>query len=217
LLEKLPLNGLSQKIAGSVNCFIQSRFSRLHIRRVEARTMRRLQDLEKHFGFGRAPREVLRNCREAEEGIAMPKSARLRLILTDVDPTMSVAQTVHAEERVPAQTLRRKLPIGWKVWLSAAVFASAIVLTSAGLSESPHQATAIMERLAAKAEAAREIAPETQDAVFELLATPHYNCDRIKCDERLTVRNRLARERIRRVVFGDADTAAAAEQATSSR
>ena len=131
----------------------------------------------------------------------MPKSAHLRVVLTDVDPTMSVAQTVRAEERVHAQPVR-KLPIEWKVWLSAALFASAIVLTSTGLSESPHQATAIMERLAAKAEVAQRIAPETQDAVFELLATPHYNCDRSKCDERLTARNRLARERLRSAIFG---------------
>jgi hypothetical protein len=140
----------------------------------------------------------------------MPKSAHLRLILTDVDPTMSVAQTVRAEERVHAQTLR-KLPIEWKVSLSAALFASAIVLTSTGLNESPHQATAIMERLAAKAEAARQITPETQDAVFELLATPHYNCERIKCDEQLTVRNRLARERLRNAIFGASIAAGATE------
>jgi hypothetical protein len=165
--------------------------------------------LERRFEW-RPTCRVLRSCREAEEGIAMPKSAHLRLILTDVDPTMSVAQTVRAEERVHAQTLR-KLPIEWKVSLSAALFASAIVLTSTGLNESPHQATAIMERLAAKAEAARQITPETQDAVFELLATPHYNCERIKCDEQLTARNRLARERLRNAIFGASIAAGATE------
>jgi hypothetical protein len=84
-------------------------------------------------------------------------------------------------------------------------------MASTGLSESPLQATAIMERLAAKAEAAQRVAPETQDALFELLATPHYNCDRVKCDEQLTARNHLARERIRRVIFGESVTAGVAE------
>jgi hypothetical protein len=147
----------------------------------------------------------------------MPKSAHLRLILTDVDPTMSVAQTVRAEERVRAQALPRKPPIGWKVGLSVALFASAVVLTTTGLRESPHQATAIMERLAGQAEVAQRIAPETQDAVFELLATPHYNCERIKCDERLTVRNRLAREKLRNAIFGSSPAAGAPEHAIGFR
>jgi hypothetical protein len=47
-----------------------------------------------------------------------------------------------------------------------------------------------MERLAAKAETAERIVPETKDALLELLATPHYNCDPVKSDEQLAARNR---------------------------
>jgi hypothetical protein len=38
--------------------------------------------------------------------------------------------------------------------------------------------------------------------MLKLLETRHYDCDQVKCDEKLQVRNRLARERIRQAIFG---------------
>jgi hypothetical protein len=140
----------------------------------------------------------------------MPRTGHLRVVLPDIDPTIAVAQSASATKQLHAQNTPSP-PIEWKVSLSVVLFSLAVVIISTGLSESSHQATAIMERLAAQAEAAQQIAPETQDVVFELLAMPHYNCDRIKCDERLTVRNRLARERLRNAIFGSSLAAGATE------
>jgi hypothetical protein len=178
--------------------------------------MRRTQDFDECSEWRRPTHNVLRSCRQAEEGIAMPRTGHLRLVLADIDPTIAVAQNARAEKQLHAQSTRRSLPIEWKVSLSVVLFSLALVFISTGLNESPHHATAIMERLAAKAEAAQQIAPETQDAVFELLATPHYNCDRTKCDEQLKGRNRLARERLRSAVFGASLAAGATEYDTSA-
>ncbi len=148
----------------------------------------------------------------------MQRANQLRTLLPDIDPTIAVVQAIHAEEQLHTHSIRRKMSDDSKISLSAVLLVFAIVIASTGLTESPREATAIMERVAVRAEAAQRIAPETRETVLKLLATRHYDCDRVKCDEQLQVRNRLARERIRQAIFNASFASDAAEHdANSSR
>jgi hypothetical protein len=142
--------------------------------------------------------------------MAMPISKRLRIVRPDIDPTITVVEA-RAENPSREQNIRPKMIGNWKISLSIALLAIAIAIASAGRTESAHEATAIMESFAAKAGTAQQIAPETRDTVLRLLATPDYDCDRVKCDEQLQARNRLARERVMQAISGRSLAAGATE------
>jgi hypothetical protein len=132
----------------------------------------------------------------------MSTSRQFRTILPDIDPTIAVAQAVRADEQLRGHYHRKGKRGDPKISFTAALLFVAFVIASTALNESPHEATARMERVAAKAEAVQRIAPETRVAMLKLLATRHYDCDQVKCDEQLQVRNRLARQRISKAIFG---------------
>jgi hypothetical protein len=81
----------------------------------------------------------------------MSKSSHLRIVWSDADPTIAIAQPVEAdphsrEHEVGTKTRNPKLS------LLAVVLLGVIVLASTGLNQSPHEATAIMEHLVVQVE-----------------------------------------------------------------
>jgi hypothetical protein len=82
-------------------------------------------------------------------------------------------------------------------------------------SNSREEATAVLERLTAKAELAQRISPETRRVLAELLAKLHYDCDRLRCGARLHERNRLARARLKEVIGGSHPSAMKASGVTA--
>ena len=85
----------------------------------------------------------------------MPISGRLQPVLPDIDPTIAVAQSFRAEEQLRAHIVRQKVWGDSKVSLSAILLLFVIVIATKGLTEFSHEANAIMERLAARAEVAQ--------------------------------------------------------------
>jgi len=130
----------------------------------------------------------------------MSRLSHLRIVPPDVDPTIAVAQPIHDVQKSPMEDEDLNLR-GWKLSFSAAVLFIVVVLTWSALNQSPREATAIMERLAAQVETAQRIAPETRDMILQLLSTRRYDCEEVKCDPGLQVRNRLARERISKAIL----------------
>jgi hypothetical protein len=132
-------------------------------------------------------------------------------LMPDIDPTIAVAQALHKEGELRASYFRK--PGHMSFSFSVGLLFLAIVVAWIGLSESPREATAIMERFALRAEAAQRIAPETRDVVAKFLVLRRYDCGQVKCDEQLQARNRLAREKLTQALFGTSVAVSATELA----
>ena len=130
----------------------------------------------------------------------MSRLSHLRIVRPGVDPTIVVAQPIHDVQKSPMEDEDLNLR-GWKLSFSVAVLFIVVVLASSALNQSPREATATMERLAAQVEMAQRMAPETRDTILKLLSTRRYDCEEVKCDPGLQARNRLARERISKAIL----------------
>ena len=122
--------------------------------------------------------------------------------MPDIDPTIAVAQALHKEDELRASVTYFRKSERTSFSFSVGLLLFGIVVAWIGLSESPREATTILERFALRAEAAQRIAPETRDVVAKFLVLPRNDCGQVKCDKQLQVRNRLAREKLTRVIFG---------------
>jgi hypothetical protein len=122
--------------------------------------------------------------------------------MPDIDPSIALAQALHKEGELRASVTYFRKSEHTSFSFSVGLLLFGIVVGWIGLSESPREATAIMERFASRAETAQRIAPETRDVVAKFLVLRRNDCGQVKCDEQLQVRNRLAREKLTRVIFG---------------
>jgi hypothetical protein len=147
----------------------------------------------------------------------MSRLSHLRIVQPEIEPAIAVAQPIHDDRKSRTEDVDKNLG-NWKLSLSAALLFVVVVFALSALNQSPREATAIMERLAAQVETAQRIAPETRDTVLNLLSTRRYDCEEVKCDPRLQVRNRLARERISKAILAASLAADATEEdVTGSR
>jgi hypothetical protein len=161
-----------------------------------------------------APDQDYARCRERSRGVAMSRLSHLQIVRPETDQTIAVAQSIHDNQKSRMEDGDKNLR-NWKLSFSAAVLFSVVVLASLALNQSPREATAIMERLAAKVEMAQRIPPETRDTILKLLSTRRYDCEEVKCDPGLQARNRLARERISKAILAASFAADPAEQNAS--
>ena len=90
--------------------------------------------------------------------------------------------------------------------LSSAV---AFALATNGTKE-PLEATAQMERLAAKVESAKSVDPDTADKIARLVDQPWYDCSQVTCSEKLQARNGAVRSRLKTLMATKAPTSSVA-------
>jgi hypothetical protein len=90
-------------------------------------------------------------------------------------------------------------------WVRTTIFACAgiggiALLLAFGRTTSPHDATAEMEHLVARAQRAQAIHPVTAQEIERLVRQPAYDCRQLDCSPQLAARNREARARLEAVL-----------------
>jgi hypothetical protein len=86
--------------------------------------------------------------------------------------------------------------------VGAAAIGTTIAAVGANKEQRVLEATVQMERLAAKLERAKKIAPETKLEIDRLIRQPWYDCNQMACTTALERRNRVARVRLQTVLAG---------------
>jgi len=92
--------------------------------------------------------------------------------------------------------------IAWRKWLKgmALVYGCGgafVVLLASGSTMRPLEATAQMERLAARVDHTRIIPRETAYEIAHVIGQPWYDCNQVACNAQLETRNRAVRDRLK--------------------
>ena len=103
----------------------------------------------------------------------------------------------------PPAAIERRLM--WRKWLKGGVaaiaFSGAVALFwVARGTVPPLEATAQMERLAAKVERAQSIPPDTVREITRLIGQPWYDCNQVACNAQLQARNSAVRNRLKTLI-----------------
>ena len=85
-------------------------------------------------------------------------------------------------------------------WIGAIAF-----MLVFGRTASPHDATAEMEQLVARAERAHAIHPITAQEMERLIRQSAYDCQQVDCSPQLAVRNSAARARLQVIIAEKTD------------
>jgi hypothetical protein len=118
----------------------------------------------------------------------------------DIDPVIAVVKG--SRDGAPTVLTSGGLVSGSKSLICLGLFICTVGFALFSASKSPEEHIATLERLAARAESAQRLSPETRKAVTDLLAQSHYDCDRLKCGPRLQERSLRARAKLTNAIAG---------------
>ena len=99
--------------------------------------------------------------------------------------------------RPPADPEHRRV---WEQWLKGLLVTIASCVALAlflGKDYGPQDTTAQMEHIAKQLEKMDHAAPQTVQAIQDLMSKPGYDCERVACGAALKQRNRAVRARLR--------------------